>query len=146
MNSNIKKTIVFTAIVSLLLLAGFIYYYYQLGPRNVENAKGEKIAAADLYQRFSKDILSSKIAYLEKILEVGGTVSQVLQNQQNEAVVLLKTNQSTAAINCTLEGPVKNIKEGDQVTIKGICSGMGETDNELGINGDVYLIRCFIIQ
>ncbi len=146
MNSNIKKTIVFAAIVSLLLLAGFTYSYYQLGPLDVKNANGKKMAAADLYEHFSKDSLSSKIAYLQKILEVRGTVSQVSQNQQNEVVVLLKTSQSAAAINCTLEEPIKNIKEGDIIAIKGICSGMGESDRELGIWGDVYLIRCYIVQ
>ena len=41
---------------------------------------------------------------------------------------------------------VAGLAENKQVTLKGICTGMGMGDADLGIMGDVYLVRCYLIK
>jgi len=142
MTGKTKKTILLGVIVVILFIAGVAYYMYNKGPVDVKNASGKKVMATELYKTFSTDSTTAKKQFLEKILEVAGTVTKLSQNQQNQAVVLLKTPAEGAFVNCTLEGPVNDVKEGDNIIIKGICSGIGEGDADLGIAGDVYLIRC----
>jgi hypothetical protein len=45
-----------------------------------------------------------------------------------------------------MEGPVENIKETDNIVLKGFCTGMGAGDTDLGIRGDVYMIRCYGVK
>lgn len=146
MTRKTKKIILLSTLAAILAVAAIGYYFYNKGPLDVKGANGKKVSATELYKTFGTDSLSAKKQFLEKILEVSGTVTQVSQNQQNQAIVLLKTGVDGASVNCTLEGPVDGVKEGDTIYIKGICSGMGEGDADMGIAGDVYLIRCYLVK
>lgn len=146
MTGKTKKTILLIVTVLILALAAVAYYMYNKGPVDVKGSTGKKVTAIELYRTFSTDSSTAKKQYLDKILEVSGQVTKLSQNQQNQAVVLLKTPAAGAYVNCTLEGPVNGVKEGDDIIIKGICSGIGEGDAEMGIAGDVYLVRCYLIK
>jgi hypothetical protein len=41
--------------------------------------------------------------------------------------------------------PVPHVKPGDAIVIKGLCSGLGGGDPDLGILGDVYITRATLI-
>lgn len=139
-----KKIILFAVIGVIVIGAGIAYYLYNKGPVDVKNASGIKIAAASLYQSFSKDSLLAKKNYSDKIVEASGIVEKISQNQQNQAIIFLKTGENGAFVNCTMEGPAQGIKEKDSISLKGICTGMGMGDADLGILGDVYLVRCYL--
>ena len=141
-----KKIIIISVLCLAVIAAAVAYYLYNKGPIDVKNASGTKVIATALYQSFSKDSLVAQKLYSNKILETSGIVIKVSQNQQNQAIILLKTNDAGAFINCTMEGPANGIKENDNVILKGICTGIGMGDIDLGILGDVYLVRCYVIQ
>ena len=141
-----KKSLIifFLAAIGIAVAVGF--YFFNKGPKEVKHADGIKVEAAIVYQAFLKDSTTAKEQYLNKILEVSGMVKKVSKNQQNEMIVMLQTSESGAFVNCTLEDGVAAILENKQATIKGICTGMGMGDADLGILGDVYLIRCYLIK
>lgn len=146
MTPKTKKTIFFS-LVGIIAIGGAIgYYLYNKGPVDVKNTNGKKVISTALYQSFSKDSAQAKNDFSNKILEVTGIVERISQNQQNQAIVLLKTSDAGAYINCTMEGLSTDIKELDAVIIKGICTGMGMGEPDLGILGDVYLIRCYLVK
>lgn len=139
------KRIIILAVIGIALIGGaYGYYLYNKGPQDIEHASGVKIAAVVLYQAYSKDSLQAKKNYTNKVVEAMGVVEKISQNQQNQAIVLLKTSESGAFINCTMEGPAQTIKEKETVKLKGICTGIGSGDADLGISGDVYLVRCYL--
>jgi hypothetical protein len=138
------KKLLALALILILGGAAIGYYQYNKGPVDVKNQTGIKVAADILYQTFITDSNAARKKYAENILEVSGVVSSISENQQKQGIVLLKTSQEGAAVNCTLEANVNTIKEGDVVTIKGICNGIGQGDADLGILGDVYLTRCYL--
>jgi flagellar basal body-associated protein FliL len=146
---KLKKTIFLSILVIVLAGAGIAFYLYNKGAINVNNASPEeKIAAVDLYRSFTTDSISAqkKFGGKDEVIEVSGMVKSVSQNQQNQAIILLNTSQSGAYVNCTLEGSANSVKEGDVIKIKGLCSGIGEGDKEMGLPGDVYLIRCYLVN
>ena len=141
-----KKKNIIIIFLAVIIIAGAIgFYFYNKGPVNVKNAAAIKTEAAALYQSFLKDSTVAKKTYLNNVLEVSGLVMKVSKNQENQVIVMLQTNESGAYVNCTME-EVAGLAENKQVTLKGICTGMGMGDGDLGIMGDVYLVRCYLIK
>jgi hypothetical protein len=133
--------------LAVALIAGATgFYFFNKGPVNIKSSEATKIEAAALYQVFSKDSVQARKTYADKILEVSGTIKQISKNQQNQVIVMLQTNEAGAFINCTLEEDKPGLVENKSVSLKGICTGMGMGDADLGILGDVYLIRCYPVN
>ena len=144
MSAKKRNIIIFFLAVIIAGAVGF--YFYNKGPVNVKNATATKAAAAAFYQSFLKDSTAAKKTYLNNILEVSGLIMKVSKNQENQLVVMLQTNEAGAYVNCTMEEDVTGLVENKQVTLKGICTGMGMGDADLGIMGDVYLVRCYLMK
>lgn len=133
-------------VILILAVAGGIagYYLWNKPHQDVANAAAKKVTAIELYRAFTTDSVAAKKNYSLQVLEVSGVVSSISKNQQQEQVVLFKTATAGASVNCTLEGAANDIKEGSTISIKGICDGIGQGDADLGIMGDVYLVRCYL--
>ena len=100
--------------------------------------------ADELYSLYSSDSVKANKKFTSKVLLVQGEISEVSTNIKNEQIILVKTGIPGAYVNCTLEEPAENLVSSGQVSIKGICSGIGEGDADLGLPGDVYLTRCIV--
>ena len=145
MSGKAKKiTTVFLFVAALGASAG--YYLWNKPHVSVSGARGVKIEAAILYNSFIGDSVAANKNFVQQVLEVSGTVSAVSKNQQNQTIVLFKTAIEGASVNCTFEEQVDTIIKGSSLKIKGICSGMGQGDADLGIMGDVYLVRCYLAK
>lgn len=141
-----KKTkrnifLIFIAIVIAIAIVG--YNIWNKPHLNVKNADAIKATAIALYSGLSKNDSISKSIYLNKVLEVSGEITQVSLNLQHQQIILLKTNVSGGSINCTMERKANNIKAGDSIVLKGICSGYIGGDKDMDLPGDVFLIRCY---
>ncbi len=149
MTPKLKRTIVFTVLGLFAIGAGIGYYLYNKKPINPNDVSPDtKITSTELYQAFAKDTLIAKKDFSRRneVVEVSGVVSGIAQNQDKQSIILLKTNVGDASVNCTMEGLFENIKEGDNVRLKGFCTGMGAGDADLGIVADVYMIRCYQVK
>jgi len=144
MKTNLKRGIIIGIIAIGLLGAGVGYYLYNKGPVNVRSASGIPVNSTELYAAYLADTTSAQKKYSGKILEVSGQIKEITLNQQEEQLILLKTGSEGGYINCTMEEKGENLQTGMQITVKGICSGMGSGDPDLGIMGDVYLTRAVI--
>lgn len=135
-------------LIIILIIAAVIsagYYFYNKGPINIKNASAERVDAQALYNAFITDSSAAQKKYSGKILIVSGRVSQSSLNQEGKPIILLKTAAGGGFINCTLEEKFSgSIKEDQSIQLKGICSGLGEADADLGIQPDLYLERCII--
>lgn len=140
-----KKTGIIIVILVLIGAAGG-YFFWNKPHKDVHAAEGIKVTAADLYQSFITDSTIANAKYIDKVVEVNGIVKSSSVNQQQQIVLSLQTKNDDAAINCTMEQKDVAVKDGTEVKLKGICTGIGEGDADLGIMGDVYLIRCYIAE
>jgi ATP-dependent 26S proteasome regulatory subunit len=137
-----KKNLLFILIAALFisLCAGGWYMYTQiLNPkhREIQEEKAININAEELYQSFLSDEKAANAAYLEKVIEISGKVGSVGKNADSSQVIFIQTSDPVFGVNCTMEVKAENLKLGDSVRLKGICSGF--------IN-DVVLIRCHVIE
>ena len=144
MSRKTKKYILLFILLLVAAGAAIGYYWYNKGPLDVKSSSAIKINAEELYDAYDKDSTAAGTKYTGKVLAVNGEVNEISLNQQQNKVLLLKTTSDLGFINCTLEETAENIRMGDKINIKGICSGMGSGDADLGIKGDVYLTRCYL--
>lgn len=142
-----KAKKILAVILALVLTGAAVGYYLWNKPHlDIESATGIKTDAVGLYKAFTTDSVSAKQHFIEKVLEVTGTVSSISKNQQGQTLLMITTGAEGAYINCTMEGQATAVKQGNAVVIKGICNGIGQGDADLGIMGDVYLVRCFLVK
>ena len=145
MSSKIKKTLVTIAVLGAI---GFsvAYYMWNKPHKSAKGTDGVKTEAAALHKAYTADSSAAKKMFTEQVVEVAGMAAKVSKNQQGQDIILLKTATDGAFINCTMDEPARNIKEGASVVIKGICNGIGQGDADLGIPGDVYLGGCYLVK
>lgn len=143
--AKVSRRNIFMGIVLLIAIAATVgYYLYNKGPLNIENAGSISITSIALYEAFSNNQQEAAKNYIGKVLAVEGSVTNV-QILENKKIILLTTIENDAFVNCTMEGNA-HVKKGDKIIIKGICSGVGESDPDMGIKADVYLTRCYLQQ
>jgi hypothetical protein len=134
---KIKKFLLIALPVIVLTGAGFGWYQYNKPQQDVAELSAESVTATHLFKDFMANEMQANKAYLNKALKVSGKVLEVKQNQQAQLQVILDTGDPMFGIACTLDHPSKPIKSGDNVTIKGICTGY--------LN-DVVLIKSLLLQ
>lgn len=138
------KNIIITCCLLILVGIAAAFYLWNKPHQDVANAAALKTDAVSLYKIFSTDSIAANKKFTQQVIKVSGTINRILKNQQNQTVVLIKTNTDGAYINCTIEQDSNNLQAGQNVNIKGICNGIGQGDADLGIKGDVYLTRCYL--
>jgi hypothetical protein len=133
-----KRSPIFYILFAVLIGAAilFIYSKWNKAPASIENADAVELNATDLFLAFSENEQQATQTYNGKVLEITGIVSSTATNQEGKTIVQLQTDDPLFGINCTMEKE-HEIKEGETVTIKGICSGF---------TTDVILIRCYLIK
>ena len=146
MNKKTKKTILITVIAIIVIAAITGYMMWNKPHKDVKDADAIKITAVDLYNIFITDSAKAKSSYTDKVVLVSGAIDHVSQNQQAQQIILIKTAVNGAYINCTMEEKAAACKVGDKVIIKGICSGYIAGDADMGLPGDVFLIRGYFIN
>jgi hypothetical protein len=116
---------IFLAIILFIILsgAGYAYYLWNKPARNVAKEKGIQITAVAIFDSFTNNEQSANARYLNKAIEVTGTVTAIKKNQAGETVVYLQSNDPVFGVNCTFKRDPGSIEKGSAITFKGICTG-----------------------
>ena len=137
-NSCIKINI-FT-ITSIACIIG-IYYILNYKGIDTREAKTEiSITTNELFENFDTDKETSFDQYIEKALEIKGTLYQVTR-KGNKYSLLLRGNQIDKLVLCEMEEDqasiVESLKIGDEVRVKGILKGFLM---------DAILLNCIVLE
>ena len=143
MKRRVRKNILFIFLAFVITAAIAGYLLWNKPHRNIKDANGIETNAIALYNIFITDSAKAKSTYLNKIVIVSGIVKEVSVNQQHQQIILLKTSVPDASVNCTMEENTNNCKAGDTIRLKGICVGYIGGEADMGLPGDVFLIRCY---
>lgn len=123
-----RKTIGLVLSAVLLLAAALAIYYYYKAPPDIKKttARFEKTAAA-LLTAFQQDEAAANAKYLDQVITVEGIISKIDLNPESPAV-FLETGDMSALVTCSFyktELPaLQQLKAGNSVKIKGVCTGM----------------------
>ena len=133
------KKIVISVLVLVIALAVVGYKIYNKPHVDVASEKADiTITATNLFADFSNDEEKANATYLDKIVEVKGVVGKIA-NEEEKVVINLNTGDDFGSVLCHLSDSstekVKDIKEGESIKVKGICTGFLM---------DVVLVKCEI--
>lgn len=89
----------------------------------VENMDGIAISATELCSQFAADEAKANTQYLNKALEVSGTITKQENNQDGALVVTLQGDDPDKSVLCTMRDKNVVLESGKPVVVKGECSG-----------------------
>jgi len=121
------KKILITLLILALIGGGTACYMWNKPHAKVEDAKGIAITAAALAKEYQTDEKAADAKYLNKVIEVSGTVNEIDKNQDGGAMLILDTGDPMAGIQCSMRDKGASAAKGQNATIKGFCSGSGIT-------------------
>lgn len=123
MRNKVKPLII---ILILFVIGSFTaaYIMWNKPQRKVENEEGIKLTAAQLVRDYQSNEAEANKKYLDKALQVTGSVAAINNNQDGNATVTLASDDAFTGVFCTIKEKPANVAVGKTVVIKGICSGM----------------------
>jgi hypothetical protein len=143
-----KKKALYIFVGGLLLAVAF-YAYREYNRSHVDLKKrvpDHTLSSASLIAAFEEDTASSNRKYINSVISVTGNIKTIDSNG-NPVVISLGEPGEMSSVICSMDSvhaeDYKNLREGDKVSIKGICTG-GETQDLFGT--DVKLSRCVMEQ
>lgn len=121
-----KKIVITILVLGLIGGAVGAMMWFKPHPK-AEDAKGIAFTATALAKEYNTDEKMADAKYLNKVIEVTGTVSESEKNQDGGLMVILQTEDPTAGVQCTMREKNITVTKGQTVTLKGFCSGNGIT-------------------
>lgn len=124
--SRIKKLLYL--ILALAIIAFSIYYYVFIYStthhRNVQSEKAIIIQANSLSAAYQINEKNANTLYLNKAVEVSGTLLSIGKNQEGKTTLILGSSNSFFNVSVSLIStePITQ-KVGETITIKGVCTG-----------------------
>ena len=126
-----------------LIAVGSAFYVYKWVNKPVAKVSEEvcevKISAAELFDAYANNESNADSCYTSQLIEVFGKVQSISTDGPNKSL-MLETNDMLFGIDCAIDSTdhekLKSLTEGQDVTIRGECSG---------ILSDVVMVRCIIL-
>ncbi len=120
------KLIYVIAVVALTALGGYYYVfvYSKTHHRNVQSEKSLVIQADSLSAQFQANEKNANALYLNKAVEISGTIVNIDKNQEGKITLIIGRSDSFSNVSVTLISttPITQ-KIGETITIKGVCTG-----------------------
>jgi hypothetical protein len=139
MKTYIKIALFFVSFIALSAILAALYMY-NLKHTDMAKAKPDFIiTATSLQKAFEDDETAASTRYINKILEVTGTIISVKPAENNFLSISLVTGSDFSSVICTfpaIADPSK-FRTGDEITLRGECSGFLL---------DVLLNNCAVIK
>ncbi len=134
------KKIVLILLIGSLIGGSIAYYMWNKPHRTAESEQPVAVLTAeDLFQQFSNHEQQATSDYLDKTIQVTGTINAVTPMDGGEAKITLATSDILAEIACMMKKgeDIYHVKPGMEIAIKGIC---------IGYDADVHLKQSVIVK
>ena len=132
-----KKLFVFLLLAGLVG-GGIAYYLYNKPHEDISTSTPDFVLfPSTLANAFDENEEEANTLYLDKIIELKGKVREIAEDGSVKSLILETGNPITGVL-CEFQDQemIANIKAGDAVSVRGICSGKLT---------DVVLVRCILI-
>lgn len=121
-----KKKIFFSIGILMLCLAAYAFYLYNKPHTSVAAVvPAFTINAADLYAAFEQNETAANTKYVDKVVMVKGSISDVMRTDST-LTITLESNNIAGGVSCnisTKNTPQAFVKTGESISIKGRCTG-----------------------
>ncbi len=127
MKKNKLLRIIFIVLLFALVSGAVtVYMLWNKEHADATEEKGIAITAAQLYKVFKTDSANANKTYLGKVIQVSGTVSEVIDDEVPRFVLSVPDEMLEGVIisqDKRYTGSFKGLKVGDTAQFKGFCSG-----------------------
>jgi hypothetical protein len=116
-------------ISSVILISSVVAVFMYFKPhRSVRNEEADfRLTVSELVNAFVTDEQKANAAYVGKVVEVRGTLKEMILNDST-LILLLGDSAEVTGVSCYLQKDQKEkytgLKRGDIVMVKGVCNGM----------------------
>lgn len=129
-------------VVMFIALAGILaaLYMYNLKHTDMAKARPDFVITATAFQKeFEDNEAAASAKYINKIVEITGTIASVKPADNNVINISLVTGSDLSSVICTFPAisDPSLVKAGDVITLRGECSGFLM---------DVLLNNCTLIK
>jgi hypothetical protein len=129
-------------VVCFIALSAILAALYMYNLKHTDMAKAKPdfvITASSLQKEFEDNETAASTRYINKILEVTGTIASVKQAGNNVLNISLITGSDLSSVICTFPAIADSSKfrTGNEITLRGECSGFLM---------DVLLNNCAVIE
>jgi hypothetical protein len=100
-----------------------IFYKPTHFKRNVADERGISITADALVKAYQANEQTANVAFLDMPLQITGQISATKPDQTGQTTINLKSDDPFAGVFCTLNATEPHLQVGQQITVKGICTG-----------------------
>ena len=143
------KYLLFAAIAGIIIAGSVGLYMFYMPHRDVQGEDAAyTVEAGQFVTEFMDNPTESNAKYLDNVVIVSGTVAEISEDQLNQKVVLLKTENS--GVSCTFiettNANAEKLSVGDAVKIKGIVRMGASYDEDLDLAEYAILEKCDIIK
>lgn len=123
-----KKLLLIGVVIGIAGGSAAWWYVWHKPHAKVEDAKGIAITATDLVKEYEADEKAADTKYLSSpskkvAIDVSGTVSETETNQDGGLMVILDAGDPMTGVQCAMREKNVTVTKGQQVTIRGFCSG-----------------------
>lgn len=146
-----KRNLIMLASLSAVILAllglYFLREYNRKIPDTAERKADYSMTAEQVIGAFAAGEKAANTKYLDKVLEISGTVKSVEHDEKGQFTVSIGDPVAMSSVRCSMDSlhnqEAAGLQPGTSIIIKGICTGYN-ADELLG--SDVLLNRTAIIQ
>jgi archaellum component FlaF (FlaF/FlaG flagellin family) len=121
------KRVVIVLLIGLLIAGGAVYFIYNKPHRDVTAEEpAHRVTANQLFDDYEADEAAANAKYLDKTIEVTGTVSEITVNDAGQtSAILTAENAMIGGVSTTFQTAItmEPLKEGQEVCVKGRCTG-----------------------
>jgi hypothetical protein len=136
-------------VVSFIAIAAILAGLYMFNLKHTDMAKARPdfvITAIALQKEFEDNQTAASAKYINKVLEITGTITSATPADNKNMNISLKTGNDISSVICTFPaiGDPSKFKTGDEISLRGECSGFTQLfQGEPPL--DVLLNNCAII-
>jgi len=127
--------------LALLGAAGAYFMYNKPHADLSAGAADYALSASELMAEFETDEAGASAKYVDKVVEVRGTVQENTETHGGGRVLMLRDADALTGVSCAFlpeaAASVAGISPGTTLVVRGICSGMLM---------DVNLSRCVVVK
>jgi len=114
-------------VVFFIAVAGILAALIMFNKKHVDTSKAKPdyvLTATAIQKEFEDNEISASGRYINKIIEISGAVTSVTSDSSHLNITL-KTGNDMSSVICTFPASAEasNVKNGDEVTLRGECSG-----------------------
>jgi len=139
MKTYVKVALFFVLFIAVSAILAALYFY-NLKHTDMSQAKPDYVlTSTELREAFEQNETAASAKYINKIIEVSGTIAAVNPGKDKIVTITLQTGSDLSSIICTFPAVGESLPftAGDNINLRGECSGFLM---------DVLLNNCALIK